>query len=212
MAITNYTELQQAVSDWMARADVLGNATDFISLAEAWLNRELNPVEVDASLTGVLGSRAIDISSLAMVEPIALYLKDTGGELRLLPRAEGTFPHLDSIGKPAIWTIDGDSIGFNRPCDQAYDFRFRYKQKFTLSDSAATNWLLSEHPDVYLAASLMWGGVFTQDGNYAASFKAVLDDTIPSIRSAIAQKKRGELMVDPALSSISQRRHGWDFA
>ena len=204
MPISDYTELQQAVSDWMARADVLGNAADFISLAEARLNRELSPVEVDATLTGSVGSRILDISTLAMVEPVALYLKDTGGELRVLPRSEGTFQHFDSTGKPSIWAIDGSTIDFNRPCDQAYEFRFRYKQRFALSETASTNWLLSEHPDVYLAAAVMWGGVFVQDGGYAASFKALLEDTIPSIRSAIAQKKRGELMVDPALARVGR--------
>lgn len=208
MAIASYSDLQQAVSDWMSRADLLGNAADFISLAEARLNRELNPVEVDASLTGSVGSRTLDISSLAMVEPIALYIKDTGGELRILPRSEGTFPHLDSIGKPSIWATDGTLISLNRPCDQAYGFRFRYKQRFALSDAAPTNWLLTEHPDVYLAASVMWGGVFVQDGGYAASFKTLLDETIPSIRSAIAQTKRGELMVDPALSLVGRNYGG----
>lgn len=204
MPISDYTELQQAVGDWMSRADLLGNAADFISLAEARLNRELSPVEVDASLTGSVGSRTLDISALAMVEPVALYLKDTGGELRVLPRSEGTFPHLDSIGRPAIWATDGTLISLNRPCDQAYGFRFRYKQRFALSDAAPTNWLLSEHPDVYLAAAVMWGGVFVQDGGYAASFKALLEETIPSIRNTIAQKKRGELMVDPALARVGR--------
>lgn len=211
MPISNYTQLQQAVGDWMARADVLGNAADFIALAEARLNRELNPVEVDAALVGSIGSRTIDISSLAMVEPIELFVHVLGGEAKLLPRAIGTFPYLDTTGTPALYGIDGQTIAFDRPCDQAYPFRFRYKQKFALSDQAPTNWLLSEHPDVYLAASVMWGGVFVQDGGYAASFKTVLDETIPSIRSAIAQKKRGVLTVDPALQSTA-RCDDWYFA
>lgn len=211
MAISNYTQLQQAVGDWMARADVLGNAADFISLAEARLNRELNPVEVDAALTGSVGSRSIDISTLPMVEPIALFILLAGGEAQMLDRAAGTFTFSDSSGRPSIWSIDGSDIVFNRPCDQAYPFRLRYKQKFALSDQVPTNWLLMEHPDVYLAASVMWGGVFVQDGGYAASFKTLLDETIPSIRSAIAQKKRGVLTVDPALQSAG-RYDDWYFA
>lgn len=195
----------------MARADVIGNAADFISLAEARLNRELNPVEVDASLSGVPGSRSIDISSLAMVEPIALFITLLGGEAQMTPRAVGTFSYLDVTGAPALYGIDGQSIVFDRPCDQAYPFRLRYKQKFALSDQVPTNWLLDEHPDVYLAASVMWGGVFIQDGGYAASFKTLLDETIPSIRSAIAQKKRGVLTVDPALQSAG-RYDDWYFA
>jgi len=206
MAITNYTELQQAVSDWMARGDVAGNAQDFISLAEARLNRELSPVETDATLAGTILSRTLDISSLSMVKPIALFLSDTGGERMLTPRAEGTFTYSDSNGRPSIWSIDGSTIAFDRPCDQAYSFRFRYQERFALSDSGTTNSLLTLHPDVYLAATLMWGGVFTQDGAYAAGFKGLLDEAIPSIRSTIAQSRRGVLTVDPALQSIGRYR------
>jgi len=201
MPISNYTQLKQAVSDWMARADVLGNVEDFIALGEAGLNRALNPVETDATLTGATGSRIIDISSLAMVKPIALLIALTGGETIMLPRADGTFPFMEDNGQPKIWAIDGTNIVFDRPCDSAYSFRFRRQERLALSDAAPTNWLLENHPDLYLAASLVWGGVFIKDGNYAASFKAVLGEMIPSIRSVIAQSKRGVLMVDPALSA-----------
>ena len=205
MAITNYTQLKQAVSDWMARADVLGNVEDFIALGEAGLNRALNPVETDAPLTGATGSRIIDISSLAMVKPIAMFITLTGGEAVMLPRADGTFPFMEDNGQPKIWAIDGASIVFDRPCDSAYSFRLRYQERFALSDAAPTNWLLENHPDLYLAASLVWGGVFIKDGNYAASFKAVLDEMLPAVRSQIAQSKRGVLTVDPALAAINRR-------
>lgn len=204
MAITNYTDLQQAVSDWMARGDVAGNAADFITLAEARLNRELNPVETDAALVGVISSRTIDISSIAMVKPIALFTAETGGERALLMRANGTFPYVDSEGKPSIWSIDGSTIAFDRPCDQAYNFRFRYQERFALSGSVTTNSLLRDHPDVYLAATLMWGGVFTQDGAFAAGHKGLLDEAIPAIRSTIAQSKRGVLTVDPGLVAANR--------
>jgi hypothetical protein len=210
MTITNYTELQQAVSDWMARGDVSGNAADFISLAEARLNRELNPVETDVALVGVISSRTIDISSIAMVKPIALFIAETGGERPLLMRANGTFPYIDSEGKPSIWSIDGSTIAFDRPCDQAYSFRSRYQERFALSGSVTTNSLLTLHPDVYLAATLMWGGVFTQDGAYAAGFKTLLDEAIPSIRSNMAQGRRGLLMVDPGLVAAN-RSDRWYF-
>ena len=204
MTIANYDDLKNAIESWMARGDVSGNAADFITLAEARLNRELNPVETDAALVGVPSSRSIDISSIAMVKPIALFIADTGGERELLMRANGTFPYIDSEGMPTTWSIDGADIAFDRPCDQAYNFRFRYQERFALSGSVTTNSLLRDHPDVYLAASLMWGGVFTQDGAYAAGHKGLLDEAIPSIRSTIAQSKRGVLTVDPGLVAANR--------
>jgi len=207
MPISNYTQLQQAVSDWMARADVLGSAGDFIALGEAGLNRALNPVETEMTLYGRTGDRSINITVACAVRPIALFITDTCGEVELLQRAAGTYPIVGTTGKPAIWSIDGQSVVFNRNMDQDYTFRFRYQERFALSDAVPTNWLLQNHPDLYLAASLVWGGVFIQNGNYAASFKTVLDEMIPSVRNVIAQSKRGVLTVDPAL--LGRRCDDW---
>lgn len=201
MAITNFAELKTAIADWMARSDVSGSAADFIALAESRLNRELNPVETDTTLTGTLNSRRIDISSLSLVAPIALFLVD-GDEMELTQRSDGTFPYDDTSGEPSLWALDGTNIDFDRPLDEAYSFRFRYWGRFALSDSATTNWLLTNHPDIYLAASIVWGGAYIEDMTKIAFYKGILDEAIPSVRSVIARKKRGVLTVDPALRAV----------
>lgn len=209
MAISDYTQLQQAVSDWMARADLSGNAQDFIALGEARLNRTLNPLETDATITGTASNREIDVSSLAPVRPIALFLKGSSGEMELVQRAPGSFAFIEETGCPRFWSLDGDKIVLDRPLSTAESFRFRYQERFALSNANPTNWLLSNHPDVYLAASLVWGGAFIKDGSYAASFKTLLDETIPEIRSQISQSRRGVLTVDPALMAMNSGRRGY---
>lgn len=202
MAITNYSELQAAVANWMARSDVAGSAAEFIALAEARLNREIPAVETDAALVGTPDSRRIDISSQNCVAPIALFLARSGYDERELQRqVDGTFPYLDAAGEPRMWALDGSNIDFDRPLDQAYPFRFRFRQKFALSSDAPTNWLLTNHPDVYLAAVLVWGGVFIQNPTYAALFDGALREGIPAVQAIIAKGKRGTLRVDPALLS-----------
>jgi len=200
MAITNFAELKTAIADWMARSDVSGSAADFIALAEGRLNRELNPVETDATLTGTIDSRRIDISSLSLVAPIALFLVD-GDEIELTQRSDGSFPYDDTSGEPSLWALDGTNIDFDRPLDEAYSFRFRYWGRFALSDSATTNWLLTNHPDIYLAASIVWGGAYIEDMTKIAFYKGILDEAIPSVRNVLARKKRGVLTVDPALQA-----------
>ena len=41
MAITTYSELQTAIDNWLARTDLAGRSPEFIALAEARMNREL---------------------------------------------------------------------------------------------------------------------------------------------------------------------------
>lgn len=202
MALANYTDLQAAVLDWMERSGQTGQVADWIALAEARLNRELGPVESNASLTGTVDSRALSILALSVVEPVALFIADPGSEDESLlpPMAGANMAYYDSSGRPSEWAIDSATeIKLNRPCDLAYAFRFRYRERFALSVSS-TNWLLTNHPDVYLAASIVWGNAYNQDIGGASAWKAILDEAIPSIRNTIAKSRKGTLKVDPALS------------
>lgn len=206
MALGTFDDLKAAVTRWLARSDLAGDAKDFITLGEAGLNRELPAVETDTTLTGTIGSRVISISSIALVEPRGLFLidPDTGEESKLTPLTDGTFPYFSENSSPQSWSIDGDNIKFDYPLDQAYQFRFEFQQRFALSVAAPTNWLLTNHPDVYLAAVLVWGGIFTRNSARGTTFAAVLDSALPSVRNIIAQKKRALLRVDNALRDISR--------
>ncbi len=211
MALDNYTDLQASALDWMERSGQTGKVADWIALGEARLNRELGAVETDAAITGVSGSRRIDIASLAMVQPVALFLAEVGhDEVFITPKADGTFPYLDDTGRPRIWALDGTNIDFDRILDAAYPFRLRYRQKFNLATSD-TNWLLTNHPDVYLAATLMWGAGYNESWSNGSVWKGILDEAIPSIRSTIAQNKRAVSTVDRGLAMVGRSyRYGWD--
>jgi hypothetical protein len=143
-----------------------------------------------------------------MVAPIALFVAETGlDEVELTPKADGTFPYRVDNGYPRFWAIDGTNIDLDCPLQQAYPFRFRYRQRFALSDAADTNWLLTNHPDLYLAATLIWGGVFIRNDATSARWATILADALASVRNIIAQSKRSVLTVDPAL--VRRPRFNW---
>lgn len=208
MSLATYSDLKTTAATWVRRSSLssfTAQVPDFVTLAEARLNREIGAVETDASLTGTLDSRTIDLSSYSIAEPVALWLAQTSyDEIPVQLQADGTFPFLTTSGVPAQAAIDGTNLKFDRPLDSAYPFRFRYKEKFALSDSATTNWLLTNHPDVYLAATMMWGAGYLETWANGQVWKSILDEAIPSIKSQIAQSKRGVLRVDDGLLAVSR--------
>lgn len=204
MAISTYSELKTAVTDWMARADISASAADFVTLAEARLNRIIEPVSTTATLTGVASSAQIDISALNIVEPDALWVTADGDERFVSPLELGTFQTTTEEGIPTIWAIEGNYIKFERPCAEAYSFRFVYKARLGLSDIVTTNSFLTDHPDMYLSASIWWGCVYTQDEAKGASFRAMWDEFTAEVRSNEAQKKRSVLRVDPMLMAAGR--------
>lgn len=199
MPISNYNELQAAVSDWMARSDVSGVAADFITLAEARLNRILEPVATTASLTGVSNSNVVSIASLSMVEPVSLYITSNMRERFIPPSALGTFFEQDTPNIPSNWAIEGTNIRFDCPLDIAYPIRFTYQGRFALSDAAPTNEFLTNNPDLYLAASIVWGSVYVKAAPDISMWSSMLETFVAEVSSINAQKKRSNLRADPML-------------
>jgi hypothetical protein len=204
MAISTFSELKTAIATWAERtgdADFVARTVDCITLFEAKANRVLGAVETDASLVAVVDSRNVSISALSIVQPIALFMAESGteDEVRLTPQSAGTMAYEDTSGTPSEYAISGTNIVFSRPASQAFDLRLHYRQRFALSDEAPTNWLLDNHPDVYLAGSMMWGAGYQEDWQNGALWKGILEEGIPEIKSQIAQSQRGTLKIDPAL-------------
>lgn len=211
MAISNYSDLKTKAASWLRRA---GNTTyvaevpDFITLAEARLNAELGPLETNVSLTGTVGSRALDISP-TIVEPIALWITPVPGndEDRLQQQSPANMNYVGSSGRPQQWAYDSEeTIMLDRPCDSPYAFRFRHRGKFALSDVSPSNWLLENRPDIYLAATLMWGAGYLESWANGATWKGLLDSELPKVAHTLAKGRKGTLMVDPALGDIGRRR------
>jgi hypothetical protein len=157
MAISTNAELLTALDNWTKRT--LGSrGQECISLCESRLNRLLSGMqtEVDSStLTGTLGSRLVSISGLTrFVAPIALFLTTNSYERKVLrPFVPGTETQSTTNGTPSAWAINGTNIELDVPCDSAHTFILRYWQGLAVAGGA--NWVITNHPDVYLFGSLV---------------------------------------------------------
>jgi hypothetical protein len=199
---TTYSGLQSAALNFIERPAETNEVKGWIDLAEARLNRKIAAVEVDTTLTGTSSSRNISVSSLSISRPVALkFVNDDGDESDLVMRSLASLSFLDDNGEPSEWAYDSDDnqLVLNRPLDAADTFRFIYREKFALSDSATTNWLLTNHPDLYLAATLIWGAAYREEIQNAVAWKAILDEGIEEVRREITSGKAGQLAHDPAL-------------
>lgn len=202
MAFSTYTELKAAITDWMDRSDVSGSAADFVTLAEAEFNREIEVVETDVTLSGVAGSAVVDVSAYSIIEPMSLFATVNGDDEEIEFRAPGSFPYSDDQGLPGFVALNGTNLKFSQPLDQSYVLRFRYRGRFALSDAAETNDLLTNHPDLYLAACIAWGGVYTVDSEKIASHLALVERLMPGVKSHYAQRKRGVITPSPELRQM----------
>ena len=202
MAISTYSELQEAVASWLNRSDLTTTIPDFITLAESRLNRtlRLRVMETTTTLSLTASSRTVALPS-AFIEPLALWRDaDTKRvELRfLLPDVMTVY---DTEGVPEFWTVDGANLAVERPADAGYTLPFRYLAGFALSDSATTNWLLTNHPDAYLFATLVESAPYLRDQTNRAIWEARLQAALKEINEKEGRSRsRATLSTDPALS------------
>jgi len=205
MALGTYSQLKTAIETWMARSgdtEISGNSADLVTLAEDRLNRDL-PLRVnytDGVLTGTAGLRTLTLPS-DFYEPVALWLTTFGTRDMLTPYIPGNVEADTTSGTPQAWGVNGTNIDLDVLCDQAHTFLFRYRKSFALSDSATTNWLLTNHPALYLQACLFEAEMLAKDFEAAAVRNQIVESMIEKIAWKDARSLAlAPLMIDPALA------------
>lgn len=190
MAITTYAQLQAAAANWLVRADLTARIPDFVSLAEARLNRVLRTrlAETEVALATTLGARRVALPT-GFTEPLRVWIEKTGERIEL-PFIEASLMGASSLrGEPGAWSVDGADITFDRPCDQAYAVTLRMLKAFALSDAAPTNSLLADAPDVYLFAVLSEAGPFLRDAELATTYEGKLGRAIEELNAKEARSR-----------------------
>lgn len=205
MPFTTYAELQTEVADFMHRADISAKAEDLIKLGEAKLNRRIGIIETVSTLTGTVDQSYIDISALNAAAAHGVWNTYDAGRDEPVPlKAINNLTLTDVSQRPRLCALseNNDRLQFDCPLDKQYTFRFRYRGRIALSDSVTSNQLLVDHPDVYLAVSLVWGYAYTRNIPQLGVHKQVLDEFLSETQQYLALAKKGEASLDAALSMV----------
>ncbi|BAQ88748.1 putative tail tubular protein A [uncultured Mediterranean phage uvMED] len=159
MALSNYSELQSSVANWLNRSDLTTEITgDFIVLTEKDFNSKLRirkMVESDSSFS--INAETVALPS-GFLQVRDLFILSGGTKYALTYM---TPPQMDQIkgsstsGMPVAYTIIGDNFRFAPTPDSTYTGTLNYYKSFdALSDSNTTNYILTNHPAIYLYGSL----------------------------------------------------------
>lgn len=169
MALTTYDELKTSLADWLNRSDLTSVIPDFIRLAEAQMERQLRTRQMIVRATASFAAGA----EYGTVPDDFLEAKAV--KLDTNPVTSLTFQTIDALdqlsnttylssGKPLYFTVVGNQFRLLPIPDGAYTADLVYYAKLTkLSSTVATNWLLTQAPDVYLYGSLLQAAPYLQD-------------------------------------------------
>ena len=169
MAITNYTNLQTTIADFLNRDDLTSVIPTFIQLSEAQMNRDIRHYEMEKRATGEqsAGDAYMQVPS-DWLETIRLSLTASGtSAVTMASRAAIADIRAKnenvSTKLPYYYChVDGQFELYPTPVETT-DFELLYYQKIPDLATNSTNWLLTDAPDVYLYGSLLHSAPYLAD-------------------------------------------------
>jgi hypothetical protein len=184
MALSTYAELKTSIGDWLNRSDLTSVIPDFISLAEAQIERTLRArqmiVRANASFDAQYGAVPSDF-----LETKSLKLTSTNPQTPLeflsIDALDQKAAEYTASGKPRFFGVVGGQLRIVPTPDSTYTTELTYYAKLSkLSTSNTSNWLLSSSPDIYLYGSLLQAAPYLQDDariqTWATLYERALND------------------------------------
>lgn len=196
MALTSYSTLKSSIADWLNRDDLTSVIPDFISLAEAQIERKVPTQKmvkranatIDTPFSALpadfVSAKSLVLTSTAPVQPLVFLSEDE------LDAKKWTYR---TTGKPIYFALIGNQIEVLPAPDTGYTAELTYVATLAkLSDSNTSNWVLERHPDVYLYGSLLQAAPYLRDDERVALWttlygQALEDMIVQNERAAFSQ-------------------------
>lgn len=167
MALANYTDLLAAVAAWAHRNDLTAVIPDFVTMAEARISRDLRLRKqiTTTTLVTTAGVRGVAIPAdwLEFENVSAATVPERQLSYVNVEHLDSRFPSGGRTGSPSVYTIEGDGLLFGPVPDSAYTINILYYARFPSLITASTNWLMTNHPNIYLFATLAEAMFYTQN-------------------------------------------------
>jgi hypothetical protein len=188
MALSTYAELRTSIGDWLNRSDLAATIPDFISLAEAQIERTLRTrqmiVRANASFDTEYGAvpadflevKSLKLTSTNPIKPL---------EFLSIGDMDETRSQYTASGKPRFFTVVGNQLRISPTPDDTYTAELIYFAKLTkLSNSVTSNWLLASSPDIYLYGSLLQAAPYLQDDARIQTWATLYERALNDLRTA----------------------------
>ena len=164
MALNTYTTLKASIANWLNRSDLTAEIQDdFIKLTEADLNSKLRVRSMIAQVNITVNAETAALpTDFLQIRNFYILSGQTKTPLvYTTPSSMDTTSGTSTTGKPTTFTILGDTLRFSPKPDATYTAVMNYFKKFpALSSTVSTNFILENHPAIYLYGSLFHAANF----------------------------------------------------
>ena len=188
MAIGTFAQLKTAAANWLDRSDLTDRIPEFITLAEARFNRILRIRDmetVSTAITTTAGTREYNLpTGYVQMKEFHLTTDPLTSLAYITPEMMSRLWAGSGTGKSQVYTIIADKVRLGPSPGDAYTTSMLYYKTFTaLSDSATTNDMLTNNPDVYLYGTLLEAEPFIMNDQRVGLWLAAFDKAVSDIQN-----------------------------
>jgi len=193
MAITTNAELNTAVANWLNRSDLTSRIPEFIVLFEASFNRTMRTVDMltnDTAFsvtgqyvnvpTGFLQAKRLTLLTTP-VTPLEYMTPESLAEQR---------QYHSGSGRPQFYTVTSTQLEFLPSPDATYTANLSYYKRIT-AVASSDNWLLTNHPDIYLFGALVAAEPYLKNDERLIVWQAQLSKALDELRLEDERKSIG---------------------
>lgn len=203
MAISNYSNLQTGIADFLNRDDLTSVIPTFIDMAQGQINRDVRhwKMETTANIditsdfgympTGWLETKNVlyypDISDTTKYHPLE-YLSQNAFDERKMNSE-------NKVGEPEYYTlsaVNGVPVinVFPQPKDRTNDkVLLYYLTKYDLTVANTSNWLVLDFPDVYLYGSLIHAAIYLKDDERLPMFTQMYNAAVQRVNASSTESE-----------------------
>jgi len=187
MAISNYTELNTAVANWLDRDDLTDRIPEFIALCEARFNRVLRiraMETLDTSVSTVAGTKTIALpTGYVQMRDIHLNTSPIVQLQYVSPEIMNRIHAGSDSGKPDVYTIIGNNISLGPTPSAVYEVSMLYYKTFdAITGLSPTNWVITNAPDIYLYGTLLEAEPFLMNDARVQLWATALTQSINNLQ------------------------------
>lgn len=196
--ITDYATLQAAVADFLNRTSLTEQVKVFIQLAEDEFRIDPRLRKLQDAVTFSITQDNVTMPT-DMVTPESWYHdSDTRrGEIEIvsagdLARLKSTY---GTTGVPQFAALIGGKAKFAPAPDGTYSTKLTYwRYPLMLSDTQTTNWLIDDHPAIYLYGALMQAAPFLKDDERVPVWEKMLEKNTEKLHAHTQERQFGGLL------------------
>ncbi len=193
MALSNYAELQTAIADWLNRSDMTAVIPDFITLAEAFIRREVFTMgeEISAPIDTVIDQGYVDLPN-DFNALIGVNYNIMGKDVSLSQVDQHTIrrDYGGVSGYPVVYSVADDKLLLAPTPSGVYSLNVNYYQFLDLATNSTNN-ILTKFPDLYLRMSLLEAARYLSDRESVAYWDQLAQLSLQSVREYAENNRMG---------------------